>query len=419
MSRTQIRLRGGTSTVRRLPSITVGLLNKPILVSQALSSATGALSVVLGVAWMTQSDYALFAVFNLAANSIFGFVRVVVFQPALIHFRTDKNAFTPTRYMFVAGFGAAAALFFTALILQPGEPFAALILGASIFFPVGQDWLRYRCLVVGKTWRTAFGEAARLAATVVILSLATGSGPAAYQSFANLACAAAIAVQLGGHVRTRRWTAFREYRSAALLQSTDYVVGTLNSIVPMLILGSIGGGALIGGFRLAQTIFGPLNLLFSAAATKMLADGAVQEDLATDQGLVRSGRALALRMALLSGLVVGVGSAVVAFTGIGFSGVSHDSLLIGILCVGAVAVTSGWAGIHNVVMRMLGHNRRVTLGRAAVVCASWLAFAVGFASHGVDGSLIAGFAMSALMYPLAFVLPARVTYSRMIGDPHG
>jgi hypothetical protein len=404
------------ATLRRaMPPWFWRIIDRPILLSQALSSLTGALTVFLGVSWMTQGDYALFAVLNLASNMIFGFVRVVVFQPALIHYRSDKSALTPPQYALWAGLSGAVVLGGAGLLLGVDTFGEALLLGASLLAPVGQDWLRYRCLVVGKVWRTALGELCRALATILILVTATGANPAAYQALANVACLFAMIVQVGGHARTSAWTPFRDYRRAALLQSVDYTVGTLNSIIPMLILGALGGGLLIGGFRLAQTIFGPLNLLFSASSTKLLADGAVQDSHASDAALVGAGRQLALRMSMLSGGLVLSGASVVAFSKIHFSGVSHDALLIGVLCVGAVAVTSGWAGIHNVLMRMLGFNRQVTVGRSIVVATAWVAFSLGYVFGGVDGSVVAGFSASAIMYPIAFVLPARSAYRKVIG----
>ncbi|WFR68142.1 hypothetical protein P9139_07470 [Curtobacterium flaccumfaciens] len=371
--------------------------------------------MVMAVSWMSRGDYSLFAVLNLASNSIFGFVRVVVFQPALIHFRGDKNALTPPRYALFAAVSAGLVLASVAITLGVHRPQDAILLGISLMLPIGQDWLRYRCLVAGKFWRTALGEVGRAVATVLLLVSFTGVSPTVYQSLANGACALAIALQLGNHLTTAAWTPFREYRSAALLQSVDYAVGTLNSIIPMLILGGLGGGALIGGFRLAQTIFGPLNLLFSASSTKLLADGAVQASHAEDATFIRAGRRLAAKMCLLSAAIVTAGVGVIWLGKISLSGVGYNALLIGVLCVGAVAVTSGWAGIHNVVMRVLGFNRRVTMGRLVIVGTAWTAFFVGYMIDGVDGSVIAGFAVSAVMYPIAFVLPAQASYRIILG----
>ncbi|PZF59458.1 hypothetical protein DEI81_13790 [Curtobacterium sp. MCBD17_013] len=404
------------STIPILVAAFRRLVTNPILLSQAIASVTGAVISFLGVSWMSHGEYATFALLNLASNTIFGFARVVVLQPALIQYRVDKLALTPPRYAIGVGLGGGMILVLLAILFGIHDPGQLIALGISMGLPIVQDWLRHRCLIVDKRWRTAVAETARLGLTFGVLAVATGVEVGYYQAFANFCCLIAVIVQLGHHARTPRWTPFRSYRRPAALQSIDYAVGTLNSIIPMFMLGHLGGGVAIGGFRLAQTMMGPLNLVFSASTTTLLADGATRASHTADVALLRAGKRLARALALLGAAVVALAVVLVVVLHLEFSGVSHSALLVGLVGVGLVAITSGWSGIHTILLRMLGENRRVTIGRAFVVGLTWIGFAAGYAEAGVDGSVIVGFAVSAVMYPVGFILPARPVYARIMRE---
>src|SRR4051812_40548074 len=59
-------------------------VRKPLTVAQALVSVAGVGSVVLAASFMEQSEFARFALLNLAYNLTAGILRAGLFQPALI-----------------------------------------------------------------------------------------------------------------------------------------------------------------------------------------------------------------------------------------------------------------------------------------------------------------------------------------------
>ena len=102
----------------------------------------------------------------------------------------------------------------------------------------------------------------------------------------------------------------------------------------------------------------------------------------------------------------------VALSGFQLHGVANAELVTGLALVGAATLSSGWAGIHAIVMRLMGYQAVVTVGRAVLVFVSLSAFTIGYLLGGVDASLAAGFVAAAVAAPLAFIVPATVLYRR-------
>lgn len=390
------------------------LVNRPILVSQIFASVGGAVVMIIGAANMDISSFAIFSLLNLASNTLLGLVRVSVFQPALIAHRRDKNAITPLRYATVAVLCGVIGFFLLSFLIGRADLATTSLVAISVGLPILQEWLRQRCVIEGRRWLTAIGDGARLAAFPALVLMLGVPSPNLFQAMFHGSAMLSIVVMLPGLRRLHEWTPFRSYSRGALSQALDYAVGTLNSIVPLFILGALGGSAFIGGFRLAQTFLGPLNLLFAASRTTLLADGATKDSHRHDHDLIRHGSKLAAQLGLLAAGVVAVIIGGVWLFKVELSGVTNSALLFGLIGVGLVSATSGWSGIHTIIMRMFGKNGIVTAGRTILVIFSWAGFFLGYVLGGVDLSLILGFAVSAVLYPVVFVLPARRTYRRML-----
>lgn len=390
-------------------------IKNPILLSQATSSLTGAGVTIAFAAWMTPPQYALFALLNLTSVTIAGFARAAIFQPALIHHRKDRAVRTPVSYVVVATFIGSSILVLIGWAQGVDTLPSCIALGATIIGPMVYDWLRHCRLIEANWWPTAHAELLRLALTSLVVLLQVRENPAIMQSLVN-SCYLIAAI---GMVRRRRsdprFTGFSAYRREAGLQAADYGLSTLNSIVPMLILGALGNAQLIGGFRLAQTLFGPLNLLFSGMTSSFIAESATRDSHRVDAVVVREGIRLARLLLGSSVGLVAVTLIVLTVLPIDFRGVSHESLLIGMVAVGSLAVTSGWAGVHVTTLRIMGRNDLIARARGLIIGLTWSAYAIGYLAGGVDLSLILGFATAALAYPIAFVIPANRFYGRFPG----
>lgn len=399
--------------MRRVLRAAVSIAGKPLVLSQVLTSAAGALATIFAAAFMDSQEFTRFALVNLLSVTTVGLVRSFLFQPALIRFRHDKAAHAPFSTAIVGAVLAGAVVAGGAVILGVGPWWESAVLFVGALFPILQDWLRYRAMSFDRRWDVALSDGIRLVSVALSpLILITRPDAVIYQSYLGLALAVPVVVMLIRLPHPRQVTPLREYIGPASLQLADFAIGQFNSTLPLLVLGALGSSALIGGVRFAQTLLGPLNLVFAASTTNLIADGATRGTYASTESLIHQGTRLARTLGLVAVGGVGVLVGVVAASGFELRGVANGPLVVGLTIVGAATLSSGWAGIHAIVMRLLGHQAIVTVGRACLVFASLSAFTIGYLLGGVDASLAAGFLTAAVVAPIAFIVPATVLYRR-------
>jgi hypothetical protein len=191
--------------------------------------------------------------------------------------------------------------------------------------------------------------------------------------------------------------------------------------VPLLVLGGFGPSTYLGGVRLAQTVLGPLNLVFMAFAMNLAVDSVTRESLSPAAALITRGRSLARRLGSLATVLVPLVLLLAWISGVGFRGVSSHALLVGLALVGFLAILSGFASIDAVVLHLLGRNGLVAAGRVTLVTITTAGFVVGYMLNGVDGALVVGLVVAALTNPVVFVLPANAVYRKLlaVGGPPG
>jgi len=385
--------------------------NNPLLLAQAFSSVSGALAMVIAVGVLPPRQFAIFSLLTLINTTGVGLVRASLTGPALFLLRTDPDARVPFRYGLIASVAIAALSAPLVWAFGVRSLDALALVTVTFGMPIFYDWLRSRFIAADRRWQAALGDAVRLVALgpVVLLQFTELQFDAAQLQAIVAATAGLSAIVLWARlwsIRITHWTPYRAYRHQARLQFLEFAVGQLNATIPMFILGGLGASQLVGGFRFAQTLLGPMNLIFAATSANFIADGATRDSHRSTASLLRRGRQLSTRLIIMSAVVVAGIVLTVQLFGISPSGVQSSALQIGLLLVGAVAISSGWAGIQGVTLRLLGHHTLVTTTRALLVGASWVGFLIGFAMGGVDASLVAGFAASAVCYPLILGIPA-------------
>ncbi|PVZ95894.1 hypothetical protein DDQ50_05360 [Amnibacterium flavum] len=392
-------------------------MSRPLFVSQGFASAAGAGSMIFAAAYLDPGEFALFTLIALASTTLVGLVRAALYQPALIEQRRDPTALVPFRYAIIACAGAAAALAGAAAAFGVVDPLLLVLIGVSALFPTLHDWLRFRAIGIDRRWEPAVADGIRLA--LVLLSplvLIAAPNAAIYQVFLGLSTALPFL-----YLRVRLpvltvFARFADYRRAASLQLTEYVVGQFTSTVPLLVLGVLGSTPLLAGIRLAQTLLGPLNLVFTASTTGLIADGATRTTHAGVGSLVSRGKAVSRRLGFLSIGIVLVLALVVWLSRIDLNGVANTPLLAGLILVGIYTIGSRGATVHAVLMRLLGRHELATVGRTVLVVASLVAFALGYLLGGIDASLIAGFLAAAVVTPLVFSIPGERLYRRLLKE---
>jgi len=405
----------------------VRVANNPLLLAQAFSSVSGALAMVIAVGVLPPEQFAVFSLLTLISTTSVGLIRASLTRPALFLLRTDPDARVPFRYGLTASLAMATLSIPLVWVLGVRAPEALALVTATFGLPVFYDWLRSRFIAADRRWQVALGDAVRLLALgpIALLQLGSVKFDAAELQTIVAATAGLSALVLWSRlwtIRIKQWTPYKAYRHQAHLQFLEFAVGQLNSTIPMFVLGGLGASQLVGGFRFAQTLLGPMNLIFAATSTNFVADGATRDSHRSTASLLQRGRQLSIRLIVVSAIVVMSIVLSVRLLGINPSGVQSSALQIGVLLVGLVAISSGWAGIQGVTLRLLGHHALVTTTRALLVAASWVGFLIGFVLGGVDASLVTGFAASALCYPLILGIPAarrlRIIAEKEPATPH-
>lgn len=405
--------------MRRLRLQLSGLVNQPLLLAQAAASLSGALVMFLAAAQMEPVDFVVFSLVNLISTTTVGAVRAGLLQPALIQQRLDEHA--RTRFSHALAAALAASLIGTVVTvavhwLTPGE---LALLFLSGIFPILHDWVRFRAMSLDRRWAVAAADGLRLLLVAILspLTLLVTKDPIIFQAVQAAALAIPALVVFTRLPRVGQITALARYRSAALLQLTDFGVGQFITTVPLIVLGGLAASGTIAGVRFAQTLLGPLNLVFSASTANLMTDAASDDSLRHDHAMVTRGSRLARRLGVFSVVLIAALIAVVWLTGVDLRGVHNHDLVAGLALVGLATCSAGWAGIHAILLRLLGRQGLATAGRAVLTVTALVGYLVGYLLGGVDLALVLGFLASAVVNPLVFVIPAGFVYRRL--DPAG
>lgn len=396
-----------------LKKITGLISDQPLLVAQMFMSASGAGAMVMAAAAMHADEFVTFSLLTLITVTLIGAVRSVLFQPALIEMRQNSDSHIHVRTALAAALVASGIFAVGAFALGVRQPLWLVVLALTNVLPIAAEWLRIRGMALDARVSVMRSDALRFVATVfgvVVLFFSTDA--LVFTLFVNLTYLTTIgylALRLpavSAHVSP---LAFWRPASAQL---ADFTFGQAVSTIPLLVLGGFGPSVYIGGLRLAQTLLGPLNMVLSAAAVNLLADGATRESHADPRELIHRGRRLALGLGVLSPALVLVLLAFLMTTGFSFRGVDNHALVVGVALVGALFTTSGLGLIDTFVVRLLGHHAGPTVGRILLVVVTGIAYLWGYTVGGTDSSLIYGFIVGAVANPVFFSLPAAVLYHR-------
>jgi len=389
-------------------------VRKPLTVSQALASVAGAGALLIAGASMSPAEFGQFALFNLAYNLLTGLARAALFQPALIARRRFATAQVPFRYAALASIALGLAMLGTIWSLGVRDPLALAYVSGSALVPALLDWLYSRAVSLDRRWDAATANALRvLLVAVAALVPPVRSDSVLLQTYLSLSLLVPTLYLLIRLPRVGATISYRAYARAAGWQLIDYLLGQSLNTVPLLVLGAAGHRGPVAGVRLAQSLLGPLNLAFAAAAANLIADGSTRAEYAAAKAVIAGGTRIGRILSLLALALVSVLVAAVWATGFELKGVDSTSLLLGLALVGASLITTGWANVHAVVLRILDQQARVTVGRAAIAVLTSAAFVLGYVWAGTTGSVTAGFLTLMVASPGIFLTMARRAYRNL------
>jgi hypothetical protein len=386
---------------------------QPLLLAQMFSSAAGALGMVMAAAAMPPGRFTTFSLLTLATILCTGAARALLFQPALIETRSNRNAHIHVRVALLGALCASIGFAAAAAVLGVHKPLWLAILSIANVLPVMTEWLRLRGMALDERWHVARGDAIRLAATLPgALVLWWTTEAEVFFLFVTLTYVTTVVYlafrlpRVSGHLSPLHF-----WRPASS-QLADYMLAHAASTIPLLVLGGFGSSMYIGGIRMAQTLLGPINLFGMASTINLLADGATQDSHSKPADLIRHGRRLATNLSLFSLVFVALLLLALVLTKFSFRGVDNQAMTVGVLLVGVSTLTFGFSWIDAMIMRLLGHHSAATVGRVFVVAVAGVGYMIGYVIGGVDMSLILAFAFTAVANPLALVLPASIIYRR-------
>jgi hypothetical protein len=369
--------------------------------------------MVIGAWAMVPVDFTQFALFTLLGSLVQGVSFSGLVQPALINQRIEPKSFVPLRYVAIPAAAASILFLIFASAFGVHGPQDLLLLSGSAAVPVYYNWIRYRAIGCNRRWVVAQADFLRLGLTLVAVAIpALASDSVALQTYLSAATFAPILLVAIRLPRISDWIPYSHYWRAGAWQLIDWVFGTTLISLPLLFLGGVSPSPLIGGVRLAQSLLGPLNLAFAAAITNLIADGVTHSELSGTRSLISRGTSLSRLLTSLSLLLVVAMISFVYLTNISLKGVAMPDLILGLVLVAASSVSSAPSGVHAIVLRLLGWQARVTVGRGVIATLTLSAFAVAYHWYGVDVSLVAGFVTLTLVSPLVIIGLARYVYRR-------
>jgi hypothetical protein len=387
------------------------VLGQPLILAQLLYSAAGALPMVFAATAMTATQFTLFSFLILMSQVVLGGIITLVYRSAMMHFRKDKNAHVQFRYALAGALGSALIFAVGSLALNVENLLWVAAVSISSMFPILNEWMRNRAMTLDRRWEVVWADGLRL-----ILTLASANvlwfiqSPELYFLICCTTWLPGTLLILWRLPKIPTFTSPREYKTIAVHLFVDFIVGQFMIILPLMVLGGLGQSEYLGGVRLAQTVLGPLNTMFAAFTANLFVDGVTRDSHNDPRVLIKAGRKLALQFAIVSTTFVPTVALLIWLTGFGFRGVDNNSLFVGVVLVGTLAILYNSSAVDPMILRILGYNRIATAGRTVLVIMSVSGFVGGYLLGGVDGSLIAGFLASAIANPLCFVLPASLTY---------
>jgi O-antigen/teichoic acid export membrane protein len=374
------------------------------LADQALSSLTNFGLSILVAGSVSAEAFGAFSIALLTFSFVIGINRATVSDPLMIRFsaaspqelsRAVRQAAGSALVLGVAGGAICAAV---GLFLAGDARTALLALSLALPGLLVQDTWRYSCFAAGRPAAATVNDAVWAVVQFSLIGLLMLTGAGSVLLFTLAWGGAALVAGLVGCAQLRTWPdplqAKRYYddsKHLSIRMGIDFVfnMGAVN--LATYLVGAIVGLAGIGGLRAAQTLLGPLQLLFSGLSSfvlpvfsKQVARGGRVRKLAGITAVVAGGLAATWVLVLVF-LPRSLGQALL---GESWDGARHVMLASGVVSI-SVAVAMG-ASLGLKALSRPDYLLRVTLVQAPLIVGLG---AYGAVTKGATGAAI-GFAIA-------------------------
>ncbi|MBE7196051.1 MAG: hypothetical protein INR66_26690, partial [Gordonia polyisoprenivorans] len=278
----------------RWKSLVSRIAAQPLLITQMLYSAAGALPVLFAAAAMTPAHFTRFSFLILLVQVVSGAVVTCIFRAAMLHYRTDRTAHIRLRITVSVTVICCAVFAGGAFAFDVHDWRPLLVVSLASGIPIFTEWLRHRAMTLDHRWEVVRADGLRLVVTMLIsLSLFISDNPEVYYTLYCLAWFPSIILLAVRVARPEVFCPMSRYRHLVAHLLVDFVVGQFMVILPLMVLGGLGNSTYLGGIRLAQTLLGPLNTVFAALTTNLFVDGVTSKSAMANEQVIRSGRRLA------------------------------------------------------------------------------------------------------------------------------
>ncbi len=254
------------------------------VIAQVVSALTNSLLAVAVARTVSRTDFGAFSVAFLVFAVFIGVERAFVGQPMSI--RYSKATGRQLHRGISRAVGTAAAVGLAGLVgcgligfvLGGALGHSLIAVGVMLPFLLMQDAARQVFFAIGRAKDAAINEGLWAVTQLAGIALAAFAGVASAPTLILIwggsagICVLVAMIQLGtGPALFSAWAWMREHRDLNGYLLAEYLLGAGAFQGGILAVGALTGGAeglaVIGGFRAAQVLLGPLNMLATALQT--------------------------------------------------------------------------------------------------------------------------------------------------------
>lgn len=390
------------------------------VIDQAMSSASNVLATLLAARYLTRADFGAYSLTLLTYILAVGLVRALCGEALLVRpgetedeSRTNIRAATSSA-LFVGLFISALLLVASGFTSHPLRPCLQVF---SVLLPLllVQDTFRYAAFANNRPKAAAISDAVwvvtQLGSFAALVALGHPTAVTVLMTWAGAGAAAAVVIAILSPVapdlrQGMGWVWGN--RDLSVRYGLEFFSSVGAAQVGSFILAAVAGIKEVGGIRGAQTLFGPLNVLFVGAYIALVPEGRRMAD--------ESPRSL-VRLSAVSSVVFGASAA--GLTGVllllgpaqgrAVLGTTWDAAHPILLPVGLAAMAGGVMAGPLTGLRSLADAKRLLRVRLATMPTTLMLPAIGAWANDAEGlawGIVAATWINVVVYWRAFLRSA-------------
>ncbi|KQW48544.1 hypothetical protein ASC77_07280 [Nocardioides sp. Root1257] len=285
----------------------------------------------------------------------------------------------------------------------------SLVAGGT-FLVLAYDALRHVQITADRDTSLLSADVARMA--VLLLSfgpmLANKGGTVAFALVSAVSVIPGVLLVTGRRQSGARIVVNRSWLRQSATQLAEFGVGQTLVVFPILVIATVAPSPGVGAFRLAQSLIGPMNLLFTAINLRQLTERATWSSSDPREVLrsLRRAQFYSVRLtALAVALTVILLLAVPIVQGLA-QAVDPSDLFRAFVANGLLAIGGAMAGPFIVALRALRRSGVVLVSRIGLVSCTFTVYVAVASSSDTYAALLCGAIAAGLLYPIWFLSPA-------------